>query len=211
MPRLASPAALLLTCAFALASGPLLAHSVGAQPAAQSRPAAAARPAALAKPLWNDLNPAQQQALAPLAADWDKLDGGRKKKWIEVTKRYASLTPEQQARMQERMREWLKLTPEERRVARESYSRTKKLEPDQKSAQWEEYQQLPDEQKKKLAEEAIARKRVTNLPPAAPDRSKLVPPSKAVLRQQPAIQPAVQPAVQQPEAQSPATQPPVTQ
>ena len=94
--------------------------------------------------------------------------------------------------MQERMREWVKLTPEERRVARESYSRTKTLEPDQKTAQWQEYQQLSDEQKKKLVEEAAARKRVTNLPPAAHDKSKLVPPSKSVLRQPPPQPSAVQ-------------------
>jgi hypothetical protein len=170
-------------------SGASSANSVGAQPAAQGKSATAAKPAALSKPLWTELTPVQQEALAPLAADWDKLDGVRKKKWLLLTNRYASLTPEQQARMQERMREWVKLTPDERRVARESYSRTKKLEPDQKSAQWEEYQQLSDEQKKKLADDAIARKRVTNLPPAAPDKTKLIPPSKSVLRQQTA-QPA---------------------
>lgn len=188
MPR--CRAALLLACMIALISGPSAANNLAAQPAAPARSAAPAKPVPHARPLWTELSPAQQQALAPLAADWDKLDGARKKKWIELTKRYASLAPEQQARMQERMREWLKLTPEERRVARESYSRTKKLEPDQKSAQWQEYQQLSDEQKKKLADEAVARKRVANLPPAAPEKNKLVPPSKAVLRQQPA-QPAV--------------------
>jgi hypothetical protein len=184
--------AAVLASVIALLSGTSAAHSVGAQPAVQPKPAAAVKPAPLAKPLWTELNPAQQQALTPLAADWDKLDGARKKKWIELTKRYSSLTPEQQTRMQERMREWAKLTPEQRRVARESFSRTKKLEPDQKTAQWEEYQQLSDEQKKKLAEEAVARKRVTNLPPAATDKSKLVSPSKSVLRQQVAQPPATQ-------------------
>jgi hypothetical protein len=189
MPQYVCRAASLLACVFALTSGASLANSVGAQPAAQGKSATAAKPAVLSKPLWTELNPVQQEALAPLAADWDKLDGARKKKWLVLTNRYASLTPEQQARMQERMREWVKLTPDERRVARESYSRTKKLEPDQKSAQWQEYQQLPDEQKKKLADEAVIKKRVTNLPPAAPDKTKLIPPSKSVLRQQPA-QPA---------------------
>lgn len=188
MSRPACRAASLIACIIALTSAPCSAHSGGAQPAAPSKSAATVKPAPFARPLWTELGPAQQQALAPLAADWDKLDGARKKKWLELTKRYSSLGPEQQARIQERMREWLKLTPEQRRVARESYSRTKKLEPDQKTAQWEEYQQLSDDQKKKLAEEAVARKRVTNLPPATPDKSKLVPPSKSVLRQPPATQ-----------------------
>lgn len=179
----------LLACLVALLSGAAFAHSVGAQTAAAPKATAPARQVAPAKPLWQDLNPAQQQALTPLAADWDKLDGPRKRKWIELTKHYSSLAPEQQMRMQERMREWAKLTPDQRRVARESYFRTKKLEPDQKNAQWEEYQQLSDEQKKKLAEDAHTKRRVTNLPPAAQDKSKLVPPSKSVLRQ-PAPPPA---------------------
>ena len=183
MSRSACSAALVLACAITLISATSSAHSVGVQPVVLPKPATTVKPAPLAKPLWTELSPAQQQALTPLAADWDKLDSARKKKWIELTKHYSSLTPEQQARMQERMREWAKLTPDERRVARESYSRAKKLEPDQRTAQWQEYQQLSDEQKKKLAEEAVAKKRVTNLPPAATDKSRLVPPSKSVLRQ----------------------------
>lgn len=187
-------AAAVLACAILLPGSTSWANSVGSQPAAHGKPAATAKPAAPVRPLWSELNAAQQQALAPLAADWDKVDGARKKKWIELTNRYASLTPEQQARMQDRMRDWVKLTPEERRVARESYSRTRKLEPDQKSAQWLEYQQLSDEEKKKLADQAIVRKRVTNLPPAAGDKGKLVPPSKSVLRHPVAQSPLQAPA-----------------
>jgi hypothetical protein len=200
MPHTACRLASVLACLIALMSGTSAARGIGlqpvvqpiVQPVVQPKVAATVKPAPLARPLWTELSAEQQQALTPLAADWDKLDGARKKKWIELTKRYSSLTPEQQARMQERMREWAKLTPEQRRVARESFSRTKKLEPDQKTAQWEEYQQLSDEQKKKLAEGAVSRKRVTNLPPAATDKSKLVPPSKSVLRQQVAQPPAAQ-------------------
>ncbi|RZA30327.1 MAG: DUF3106 domain-containing protein [Proteobacteria bacterium] len=192
MSQAAGRIAVAFACIVTVLTSPSFAHSVGAQPAAQSKTAAPARQAPLAKPLWAELNPEQQLALAPLAADWDRMEGARKKKWIELTKRYSSLSPEQQARMQERMRDWAKLTPDQRRVARESYSRTKRLEPDQKNAQWEEYQQLSDEQKKKLADEAVARKRVTNLPPASPDKTKLVPPSKSVLRPQPVQAPATQ-------------------
>ena len=194
-------AAAILACCLALPAAQ--GSSIGAQPSVSSaRNTAPAKPPSVAKPLWQDLNPAQQQALAPLAADWDKLDGPRKKKWIELTRHYSTLTPDQQARMQERMHEWAKLSPDERRVARESYSRAKTLEPEQKNAQWEKYQQLPDEQKSRLAEEAIARKRVTNLPPAAQDKGKLVPPSKSALRQ-----PQQQQQQQQQQAQPQAPQP----
>ncbi len=115
-------------------------------------------------PLWSELTATQQTALAPLASDWNKIEVFRKKKWLEIGDRFNSMNTEEQLRVQERMREWAKLTPDERRVAREIYTRTKKLNADEKSAQWEQYQQLPDEQKKKLAADIAAKKRVSNLP-----------------------------------------------
>lgn len=119
------------------------------------------------RPRWNELTPTQQNALAPLAADWNKIEVFRKKKWLEIGNRFAGMNSDEQARVQERMREWAKLTPDERRVAREIYVRTKKLDASQKSAQWQEYQQLPEDQKKKLAADIPAKKRVSNLPMSA--------------------------------------------
>ncbi len=120
------------------------------------------------RPRWDELTPSQQNALAPLAADWNKIELFRKKKWLEIGNRYANMNAEEQSRIQERMREWAKLTPDERRVAREIYTRTKKLDASKKSAQWQEYQQLPEDQKKKLAESTPAKKRVSNLPTSSP-------------------------------------------
>ena len=77
------------------------------------------------------------------------------------------------------MREWIKLTPEQRRVARESFARAKKLNPDQKSEKWQQYQQLPEEQKKKLAAEAAAKKKVATLP-SAKSKDKPVQPIKSM-------------------------------
>lgn len=139
-------------------------------------------PAIAAKPMWSELTPAQQQALSPLAAEWDKLDAPRKKKWLALSNKYSTLKPEEQARLQTRMREWAKLTPEQRHVARESYARAKKLNPNEKTAEWQQYQQLPEEQKKKLAAEAAAKKRVANLPPPSQNRNKVTPPSKSTLK-----------------------------
>lgn len=135
--------------------------------------------AAAVHPLWNELTPAQKLALTPLAAEWDALDGFRKKKWLEIGAKYSTMKPDEQQRMQERMREWAKLTPDQRRVARESFARTKKLDAQQKSAQWEKYQQLPDEQKKKLAADASAKTPVARLPSEQNNKSKTVPPIKA--------------------------------
>lgn len=144
------------------------------------------------KPLWTDLTPAQQQALAPLAAEWDKLESIRKKKWLEIGNKFSTMKPDEQQRMQERMREWAKLTPEQRRVARESYARAKKLNPDQKSAQWQQYQQLPEEQKKKLAADAASKKHIANLPPAQ-SKNKTVPPIKSTPK--PVLEQSVTPQV----------------
>jgi hypothetical protein len=156
---------------------PAGAAPVGLQPNSPLQSAAAAN----SNPRWNELSPAQQQALAPLAGEWDKLDAFRKKKWLTIGNRYASMKPDQQQRVQERMRDWIRLTPEQRRVARENYARAKKLNPDQKSARWEQYQQLSEEQKKKLAADAAARKRVATLPaPSAQNRNhRTLPPIKA--------------------------------
>lgn len=140
-----------------------------------------ASPQHMVRPLWNELTPTQQQALAPLASEWDKLDNFRKHKWLAIGNKFTKMTPEEQQRIQERMRDWVTLTPEQRRVARESYVRTKKLDSDQKSAHWEKYQQLSEEQKKKLAAGATAKKPVATLPsPASRGKtSNTVPPIKS--------------------------------
>lgn len=119
------------------------------------------------KPLWRTLTPAQQLALQPLAAEWDQMDGVRKQKWLQLAGRFSAMKPEEQQRVHERMREWVKLTPEQRELARETYNRTRKITPDEKTATWESYQQLPDEQKQKLAASATGRKAPSVLPSQA--------------------------------------------
>jgi hypothetical protein len=165
-----------------LTAGVLVAkHSNAQSPAVPaSSPPAVAKPKA-ENPTWNQLTPAQQQALAPLAGEWNALDSFRKNKWLAIANKFSSMKPEEQQRMQERMRDWVKLTPEQRRLARESYARAKKLNPDQKSAQWEQYQQLPEEEKKKLAADATKKKKVTTLPPPAAEgkQAKPLPPIKS--------------------------------
>ncbi|MDB5853154.1 MAG: hypothetical protein JWR22_1195 [Herminiimonas sp.] len=154
-----------------------------AEPSRASPPSTkSAPPTPVSKPRWVDLTPAQQTALQPLAAEWDRLDSARKIKWLTIGSKYGTLKPDQQVRLQERMREWAKLTPDQRRVARESYSRAKKLNPSEKSAEWQNYQKLPEEQKKKLADEASVKKRVANLPPVSQQKPKINPPPKSTLK-----------------------------
>ncbi|WP_343741107.1 DUF3106 domain-containing protein [Herbaspirillum huttiense] len=112
---------------------------------------------------WANLSPAQHQALEPLTGEWPRMSELQKEKWLEIGKRYAKMKPEEQQRLHERMRDWVKLTPAERSAARTNYARAKKLDAEEKHEQWTKYQQLSEEQKKKLAESKLP-KRVAKLP-----------------------------------------------
>lgn len=115
--------------------------SAGAKPSAKT----------LDKPLWRELTRAQQAALKPLQPEWDGMDGMRKRRWLELSARFASMTPAEQQRVHERMRQWMRLTPAQRNLARENFTKTRKLAPGQKAATWESYKQLSEEEKRRLA------------------------------------------------------------
>lgn len=199
------------------AAAMLLAAAMLARPAlsapAQPTPQAVQPARADAKPAWSELSDAQRNALAPLAGEWSGMDALHKRKWLTVATRFAAMTPDAQQRLHERMRDWIDLTPEQRRLARESYYRAKRLGPGEKTEKWEQYRQLPEEQKRRLAEKAPAKRRVTRLPPAhaVPHR---VPPIKATPNAaaakprgapaSPAV-PAAPPAASPPPAPAPAS------
>ncbi|MYN45144.1 DUF3106 domain-containing protein [Pseudoduganella sp. FT93W] len=133
------------------------------------------------KTRWKDLTAEQQQTLAPLAGEWDQMEPLRRQKWLGIIKRYASMKPDEQARVQERMREWVRMTPEERRQVRQNFARAKKIDPSQKNTQWESYQQLSDDEKKQLAAKATVKPQVANLPTAAQSKIKTVAPIKPLV------------------------------
>jgi hypothetical protein len=102
-------------------------------------------------PPWAALNVEQQQALAPLAAEWDKLSKPHKAKWLGIAKRYPSMQPEEQKRAQARMQRWAKLTPQQRDQAREQYRSLGKMAPDRREElrrYWAEYQALPPHERR---------------------------------------------------------------
>lgn len=125
------------------------AHAQGphAQPASQ----AAARPVINAHPTWGELSATHRQILAPLQPLWDTIPELNRRKWQRIADLYPKLKPEEQQRLQERMAEWVRMTPQERRLARENYQITRQLPAEKKAEAWDRYQQLPEEQKKKLA------------------------------------------------------------
>lgn len=133
-------------------------------------------PKTLDKPLWRDLSNAQQVALAPLEPEWDRMEGPRKRKWIEMSSRFASMPASEQQRVHERMRQWMKLTPEQRELARENYSRTSRLAQGDKAADWENYKQLSADQKRQLANSPAAT-RHKSIPIALPEAPMLVVPT----------------------------------
>jgi hypothetical protein len=102
-------------------------------------------------PVWAELTVDQQQVLAPLKQDWSKLERERKLKWLGIAKRYPSLKPEEQQRVQRRMAAWAKLTPEQRGQARQRYRNIGKLSPEgapDLRRLWAEYQALPPHERR---------------------------------------------------------------
>jgi len=99
----------------------------------------------------------QRRILAPLSAEWDKMEGFRRKKWIGIAQRYPFLSADEQTRMQRRMTDWARLTPDERKRAREKYKALQKTPPEQKEAvklKWQEYEELPESERNRLKAEA---------------------------------------------------------
>jgi Protein of unknown function (DUF3106) len=126
-------------------------------------------------PKWQELSAHQKQILAPLQQDWDNMDDAGRKKWVGVAKRYPTMSPEEQQRVERRMKAWAELTPEQRRKAREQYRRLQRIAPDERAKlkdKWQEYANLPDEEKKRLKDSAASRPRPKRgAPRAAPSPS----------------------------------------
>lgn len=111
----------------------------------------------LAQPSWSELSIEQKQILAPLANEWDKMDGFRRKKWLGIAKRYRSMNSDEKDRMQLRMTDWAKLSPDDRKRARDKYKALEKAPPEKKDAvrkKWQEYKALPESEKRQLKAEA---------------------------------------------------------
>lgn len=106
------------------------------------------------RPTWRELSPAQQQALAPLAAHWDRLSEERRRKWLVISKNFSSLSSAEQVKLHRRMNEWIALSQQQRIQARQNFSEIKKLSPEQRAAEWEAYQALSAEERRKLAKQA---------------------------------------------------------
>ena len=110
---------------------------------------------------WESLRPGQQKILAPLEDDWDFMLPDSRKKWIQVANLYPKMSETDQQRMQSRMTGWSKLSQKDRRIARENYLSSLKFPAEKKAEAWSAYQKLSDEQKKKLAQVEVNKKKPT--------------------------------------------------
>lgn len=134
------------------------AHARDAVDAGARAPSPVATPAnpavRAARPAWSELTPAQQRVLAPLAGQWNTLTEVHRRKWLRIAARFEELAPAEQQRLHARMTEWAKLTPEQRRLARENFQIHRTVPVERKTEAWDRYQQLPEAQKRQLAEAA---------------------------------------------------------
>ena len=102
---------------------------------------------------WSQLTADQQRILAPLRDDWVNIEPARREKWVQIAKRYPSMTPAQQARLEARMRQWAAMSPEERAQVRERYRKLQDMPPEKREEirrKWREYESLTDEEKDTL-------------------------------------------------------------
>ena len=116
------------------------------------------RVAVAPQPDWKDLTPAQKEILAPLQDDWNNMERFRRKKWLEIAAKYPNLNEAEQERVRDRMQVWANLTPAQRQAARERFRElAKQTNPEERAElaqKWADYQNLPEDVRARLEEEA---------------------------------------------------------
>jgi hypothetical protein len=145
------------------ALGSIQSSNVFAQTSAASHGKATGIPEKKPDGTWEGLKPGQQKILAPLEDDWDYMLPDSRKKWIQVANLYPKMSEADQQRLQSRMMGWSKLSQKDRRLARENYLSSLKFPAEKKAEAWSAYQKLSDEQKKKLAQAEVNKKKPTAL------------------------------------------------
>ena len=166
------------------------------------------------QPKWSELTVQQKIILAPLADDWDSLEYFRQKTWLDIVTRFATMTPEEQRRIQVQMQEWGKLTPAQRQLARENFKTANQLPAKKKQElkqKWEEYSNLPEDEKEKLKQHAASAPkpgRPADAPPLQPAPASLATPATPTLLPQPQEPPPPPPVEEAAPAATETTSPP---
>lgn len=187
-----------------VSSLPATGFSQPSQPVVTANTAVSAKSAvksATSGPLWAELAPLQQQALKPLAVSWNTISEAQKRKWLEVSKNYPTLSSADQTTLHSRMNEWVAMSPQQRAEARLNFAMTKELStqltPEQKRAKWQTYQALSPEEKQRLASKAVPRPAgaAVAVKPVAPQKLAEVAPHRIKPDAKPLPKDTVSPAV----------------
>lgn len=107
--------------------------------------------------VWSRLTRDERRALAPLSSQWDQLPVIQRRRLLGVAKKYKTMRPEQQARIQARLVQWSRLSLAQRRFIRNNYQKLSELQPSQRlsiAMRWTEFQQ---QQKPQQSEVSIFR------------------------------------------------------
>ena len=105
----------------------------------------------LTQPEWTSLSEAQRAAVKPLFADWATMPSNQKRKWIELTAGFASMSAAEQAKVHSRMSSWTALSPQQRSQARINFAEAaSSLNASERRDKWQAYQQLSSEEKQRL-------------------------------------------------------------
>lgn len=116
---------------------------------------------------WDALTSGQRSALAPLQKDWSTLDNTSQEKWLALANRFPAMSQAERERIQARMTEWARTPSSERGKARLRFQHAKEISPEQRQAQWAAYQNLPEDQRRKLADDAAKKQKLLAQPAAS--------------------------------------------
>ena len=108
---------------------------------------AQAQPAAAAYPDWDQLSPAQREALvAPLRERWNANPGERARMY-ERAQRWQAMPREQRDRARHGMQRWEHMSPEGRLQARALFHAMRGMDPDQRKAFLAQWRQKSPQQR----------------------------------------------------------------
>lgn len=102
---------------------------------------------ALASAEWSELSGKQQELLAPLKNDWEKMTNAQRERWLKVGRKYENEPVERQAVMRERVSTWSKMSPRDKAAARENYKALKEKRQGERNSSWNSYQSLDPKQR----------------------------------------------------------------
>lgn len=80
---------------------------------------------------WSLLTDGEQKILLPLADKWEGMGSIQQEKWRAIARKYPSLPPREQQKIQRRMTRWAGIAPVQRAIARQKFRRYKKKKPEE--------------------------------------------------------------------------------